>query len=125
MIAALGTGIPGIAAAQDAKTVLTNAAKAMGIVDVVSVQYSGSGFTYAFSQPFGPNAPWPKFNVKSFNRVDDYNAGASRQTIIRAQAENPPRGGGQQPVVGEQTLTQVIGNKQPWDIQMELWISPV
>ena len=92
-------------AAQDAKTILNNAAKAMGVEDVASVQYSGVGVTYAFGQAFSPNSPWPKFNLKSFTRVDDYNAGASRQTVVRTQAENPPRGGGLQPVIGEQTLS--------------------
>jgi hypothetical protein len=105
----LGTSLAWTAAAQDAKTVLNNAAKAMGVDDVASVQYSGSGVTYAFGQAFSPISPWPKFNLKSFTRVDDYNAGASRQTVVRKQAENPSRGGGLQPVIGEQTLSQVIG----------------
>jgi hypothetical protein len=121
----LGTSVAWTAAAQDAKTILNNAAKAMGVDDVASVQYSGGGVMYAFGQAFSPNSPWPKFNLKSFTRVDDYNAGASRQTVVRTQAENPPRGGGLQPVIGEQTLSQVIGYKQPWADQMEIWISPV
>src|ERR1041384_3217068 len=45
---------------------------------------------------------------------------------IRMQGENPPRGGGQQPVVGEQTQNQpvVVGPNTTWVQQLELWMMP-
>jgi glyoxylase-like metal-dependent hydrolase (beta-lactamase superfamily II) len=45
---------------------------------------------------------------------------------IRMQGENPPRGGGQQPIVGEQTQNQsvVIGPNTPWVQQLEVWMMP-
>jgi glyoxylase-like metal-dependent hydrolase (beta-lactamase superfamily II) len=42
------------------------------------------------------------------------------------QGENPPRGGGQQPVVGEQNQNQttVVSPNTPWVQQLELWMMP-
>lgn len=116
--------IPAGAAAQDAKTIVENAVKAMGAGNLGSVRYSGSGFTYASGQAVNPSSPWPKFNLKSYERVIDFDAGGAEQTMVRTQAENPPRGGGQQPIIGEQSQNALIGFKDPWATQFEVWITP-
>jgi len=123
-VAALAAAIPVGAAGQDAKTVIENAVKAMGAGNLGSIRYSGSGFNYAFGQAVNPSSPWPKFNVKSYERVIDFDAGGAQQTMVRTQAENPPRGGGQQPIVGEQSQTVVNGFKEPWTSQFEVWVTP-
>jgi glyoxylase-like metal-dependent hydrolase (beta-lactamase superfamily II) len=110
--------------AQDAKTVLADAAKAMGLENLGSVRYHGAGYNFALGQAVNPSSPWPKFNVKTFERVIDFDAGGASQVMVRTQAENPPRGGGQQPIVGEQTQTQSISFKQPWTTVFEVWITP-
>ncbi len=111
--------------AQDAKTVIDGAAKAMGVSNLGSVRYTGSGLDFALGQAPNPSSPWPKFNVKTYERVIDFDAGATSQTMVRTQGENPPHGGGQQPIVGEQTQTVVNGFKQPWSSQFEAWVTPV
>jgi glyoxylase-like metal-dependent hydrolase (beta-lactamase superfamily II) len=98
---------------QDAKTVINAATKALGADHLKTVEYSGSGFDYAIGQAANPNLPWPKFNVKTYNRVVDLDAPASRMQRIRTQFENPPHGGGQQPIVGEQTQTQAVAAGSP------------
>ena len=42
------------------------------------------------------------------------------------QGENPPKGGGQQPIYGEQQQNQtvVISANTPWVQQLELWMMP-
>ena len=55
-----------------------------------------------------PSSPWPKFINKSYTRSIDFEAPASRVDRVRMQGENPPRGGGQQPVIGEQPQNQTI-----------------
>ena len=41
------------------------------------------------------------------------------------QGENPPRGGGQQPVVGEQPQTRRSSTRStPWVQQLEIWMMP-
>src|ERR1043165_6974247 len=92
--------------AEDAKIVIDNAAKAM--VTLKSVEYSGSGFDFAIGQNVNPNSPWPRFIDKTYKRSMNFETPAYRMERIRMQGENPPRGGGQQPVVGEQTQTQPV-----------------
>lgn len=111
--------------AQDARTVVDGAAKAMGVLNLGSVRYTGSGMNFALGQAVNPSSPWPKFNVKTYERVIDFDAGAARQTMVRTQGENPPRGGGQQPIVGEQVQNQLSGFAQPWASKFEVWVTPV
>ena len=121
----LGAMLAQLASAQDAKTVIDNAVKAMGAQNLGSMRYSGSGLNFALGQAVNPSSPWPKFNVKTYERVIDFDAGASRQIMVRTQGENPPRGGGRQPIVGEDTQNVVNGFRQPWESQFEIWITPV
>ena len=123
-VAALGACLSWTAVAQDAKTVVDGAVKAMGAENLGSVRYSGSGFNFALGQAPNPSSPWPKFNVKTYERVIDFDAGATRESMVRTQAENPPRGGGLQPIVGERAQTQVNGFKEPWAQQFEVWVTP-
>jgi glyoxylase-like metal-dependent hydrolase (beta-lactamase superfamily II) len=121
----LGSALASAAAAQDAKAILAEVSKAMGVGDNFgSVRYTGSGTSYAFGQAYDAKSPWPKFNVTKYERVIDFDAGASRQRMTRTQAENPPKGGGQQPLNGEQTQNTLIGTKQPWSTQFEMWVTP-
>src|SRR5450755_800250 len=113
-------GVPLVAAlawaagtTQDAKTVIRGATTALGANNLKTVEFSGSGFDYTLGQAPNPNSPWPKFNDKTYTRVVDLDAPASRMQRIRTQAENPPHGGGQQPIVGEQTQNQVVAAGSP------------
>ena len=99
--------------APDPKAVISNANKALGAGDLKTIEYSGSGYDFALGQAPNPNAPWPKFNDKSYTRVINFDAPASRMQRIRTQAENPPHGGGQQPIIGEQNQNQVVAPGSP------------
>src|ERR1700692_3166147 len=85
----------GSAMAQDAKTVIANAQKALG--DVKSITYSGSAKDVAFQQ-CGANSTDttcrgthdPMRPINNYVRVIDVTAPASRQT----GATNNPAGGG-------------------------------
>lgn len=104
------------ASAQDAKTVLDNAAKALGATSLRSIQYSGSGSNFAVGQSPNPNAPWPRFNVTSFNRTINYETVSLRDQLVRTQGENPPRGGGGQPLIGEQRQEQLVSGTHAWNM---------
>ena len=106
--------------AQDAKAMIDAASKALGAGNLKSIEYSGSGYDFAIGQAPNPSSPWPKFNDKTYDRVIDFEAPASRMQRVRTQAENPPRGGGQQPILGEQQQNQVVAAGSPqaatlWD----------
>jgi len=112
--------------AQDGKTVVANASKAMGVETLKTVQYSATGFDFALGQAPNPNAPWPKFINKTYTRAIDFGVPSSRVDRVRLQGENPPHGGGQQPVIGEQPQNQtiIVGANTPWAQQLELWMMP-
>jgi len=112
--------------AQDAKTAISDASKVMGVDKLKSVQYSATGFDFVLGQAVNPASPWPKFIEKSYTRAIDFEAPASRVDRVRMQGENPPRGGGQQPLVGEQTQNQtiIVNSGTPWAQQLEIWMTP-
>jgi hypothetical protein len=97
----------------DAKTVIANASKALGAENLKTLEFTGSGYDFTLGQNASPTSPWPKFNDKTYTRAIDFEGPATRMQRIRTQAENPPRGGGQQPVIGEQNQTQVVAKGSP------------
>jgi glyoxylase-like metal-dependent hydrolase (beta-lactamase superfamily II) len=115
-----------VAAAQDAQSVVAKATRAIGADTVKSVQYSATGFEFAFGQAPNPKAPWPKFIDKSYTRTIDFETPASRVDRVRVQGENPPRGGGGQPIVGGQSQSQtiIVSAGTPWAQELEIWITP-
>jgi glyoxylase-like metal-dependent hydrolase (beta-lactamase superfamily II) len=114
------------ATAQDAKAVIANASRAMGVDKLKTVQFSATGLDFTLGQALNPSSPWPKFINKSYTRSINFETPASKVDRVRMQGENPPRGGGQQPVVGEQPQTQtiIVGADTPWVQQLEIWMMP-
>jgi len=112
--------------AQDAKAVIASVSKAMGVETLKTVQYSATGFDFALGQAPNAASPWPKFINKSYTRAIDFEAPASRVARVRVQGEDPPRGGGQQPIVGEQPQNQtiIVTSTTPWVQQLEIWMLP-
>jgi glyoxylase-like metal-dependent hydrolase (beta-lactamase superfamily II) len=112
--------------AQDAKSVISAASAAMGVEQLRTVQYSATGFDFALGQSYNPDSPWPKFINKSYTRSIDFQVPSSRVERVRLQGENPPRGGGQQPVRGEQPQNQtiIVAANTPWVQQLEIWMLP-
>jgi len=102
-----------ISAAQDAKSVVNDVGRTLGASSVNTLQYSGSGFAYAFGQSYRPNSPYPKFYAR-YSRAVDYEKGLSREETLRTQFENPPRGGGGQPLYREARGVAVVGENSPW-----------
>jgi glyoxylase-like metal-dependent hydrolase (beta-lactamase superfamily II) len=125
-VLALVAAVVSFASAQDAKSVIGNASRAMGVDTLKTVQYSATGFDFALGQAPNPASPWPKFINKSYTRVINFEAPASRVDRVRIQGENPPHGGGQQPIVGEQPATQtiIVNAETPWAQQLEIWMMP-
>src|SRR5215475_1085346 len=106
LVLAMAVALTATASAQDSKSVVDSASKAIG--SLKSVEYSGSGFDFAMGPAVNPSSPWPKFVDKTYKRTIDFEKPAYRLERIRMQGENPPRGGGQQPIVGEQMQNQTV-----------------
>jgi glyoxylase-like metal-dependent hydrolase (beta-lactamase superfamily II) len=125
-LAALFSAFVGVSAAQDAKTVLSDASKALGVDTLNTVEFSATGFDFVLGQAYSPSSPWPRFINKTYTRAIDFRTPASKVDRIRMQGENPPRGGGLQPVIGEQPQSQtiIVGPNTPWVQQLEIWMLP-
>jgi glyoxylase-like metal-dependent hydrolase (beta-lactamase superfamily II) len=90
------------------------AAEAMGATNLTSIQYSGSGSNFAFGQAVTPGERWPRFEAKTYAVAVDYQTPSMRLEMLRAQAEQPPRGGGGQPFAGDQRTIQLVSDKYAW-----------
>jgi glyoxylase-like metal-dependent hydrolase (beta-lactamase superfamily II) len=129
-VAVAGLGfVYGNAMAQDAKTVIANAGKALG--DLKSITYSGSAKDVSFQQ-CGSNAADmncrgthdPMRPIKDYVRVIDLTGPSSRQT---GATNNPAGGGATAPMPGtffQQVTPQQADVSQPWANSLELYITP-
>jgi glyoxylase-like metal-dependent hydrolase (beta-lactamase superfamily II) len=127
---------PGIASAQDAKSVLQSATKAMG--DVKSIQYSGTGHLDQLGQAFTPGAAWPETIVTSYTKTIDYASRSAKEELTRVEP-NPPVKGGGRPFAGEDKQVNLVSGQYAWDQpgsspvpqvaaagerQLQIWLTP-
>lgn len=126
LVAVLAALVTTNAQAQDAKSVLASASQAMGVETLKTVTYSATGFDYALGQSPEPGGPWPKFINKTYTRSIDFAVPSSQVNRVRLQGENPPRGGGNQPIRGEQPNAQtiIVAANTPWAQQLEIYMMP-
>jgi glyoxylase-like metal-dependent hydrolase (beta-lactamase superfamily II) len=135
-LTALVALVAGVSFAQDAKTVIQNAQKAMG--DPSSVQYSGTGKMGGLGQSFSPNGDWHETVVTSYTRTIDYPSRSSKEEITRTQ-KNPPDRGGEPPFEGEQKQVNMVSGEYAWnqpgnapqaaiaaadERQLQIWLTP-
>jgi glyoxylase-like metal-dependent hydrolase (beta-lactamase superfamily II) len=102
-----------VGAAQDAASVLRDVDRALGASSLKSIRYSGTGFAYSLLQNARPDVRWPKFYAR-YIRAIDFEKGVSREETIRTQFENPPSGGGNQPIYTEAPGAAVTGGNSAW-----------
>jgi glyoxylase-like metal-dependent hydrolase (beta-lactamase superfamily II) len=129
VVAICFASLAGTAIAQDAKTVIANAQKALG--DPKSITYSGSAKDVAFQQ-CGANAADmncrgthdPMRPIANYVRVIDLAAPASRHT---GATNNPAGGGATAPMPGtffQQVTPQQADVSQPWGGSVEFYLTP-
>jgi glyoxylase-like metal-dependent hydrolase (beta-lactamase superfamily II) len=102
--------------AQESKAVLDAAAKALGAADLRTLEFSGWGYDYVFGQAYHGTSQWPRFNVPAYTMTIDFAAPAVRDDKRRAQLEDPPLGGGFQPLFGEMRQIWVASGQYAWDV---------
>src|SRR5580692_9509074 len=126
----------GVSFAQDAKTVLQAAQKAMG--DVTSIQYSGTGHIYSFGQAWTPNAAWPSTNLTSYTKTIDYSSKSAKEDYIHSEPTPMVKGGGR-PFAGDDKQVSFVSGQYAWDMpgsnpvpqlgaaaerQLQIWLTP-
>src|SRR5438874_8934763 len=117
IIALAIAGLCAVAArAQDARTTLDAAAAALGATNLRSIEFSGRGFDFMFGQAYDGNSPWPRFSVPRYTVSINYATPAIRDDRTRTQIQNPPLGGGFQPIVGELRQIWVLSGTRAWNM---------
>jgi glyoxylase-like metal-dependent hydrolase (beta-lactamase superfamily II) len=107
------------AAAQDAKTVIANATKAMGMEGLNSIHYYGVAQNGNLGQNNNASQPWPMQGANDYVRAIDFNQPASRATWMNYAV--PVQGG----VASLQPAQQLITpQNMAWAQQLEIWITP-
>ncbi|MEQ1574912.1 MAG: hypothetical protein ABL993_11770, partial [Vicinamibacterales bacterium] len=107
------------AAAQDAKTVLANASRALGADSLTSITYYGSGANFNLGQSNNSNGAWPRVNLSDFRRSIDFRAPASRATGVTFTI--PIQGG---PAVQGLFQQNVTPANTAWAQHLEIWTTP-
>src|ERR1700693_5413696 len=106
----------GTASAQtvDARKALEAASKAMGAVNMKTLQYSASGWFSQIGQTYGLAEDWPHYEVADYTRVIDYDAKWSREDYTGRQGKYPALGRTPMP---EQHVTSILSGKYAWDMK--------
>src|SRR5260370_37393511 len=72
--------LAGVVVAQDAKTVLQNAEKAMG--NPKSIAYSGTGYNGFFGQAVQPGLSWPQRELTGYTRTINYEQKSAKEEFV-------------------------------------------
>jgi glyoxylase-like metal-dependent hydrolase (beta-lactamase superfamily II) len=105
--------------AQDAKTVISNASKAMGAEGLNSIHYYGVAQNGNLGQNNNANQPWPLTAANDYVRVIDFTQPASRASWMTYAV--PVTGGAAALAPGQQNVTP---QNMAWAQQLEIWITP-
>lgn len=121
-----------VASAQDAKTVIADATKAMGYTGLNTIQYSGplSHEGAGLGQWMSPTKGWHQNTVKDFTRFIDYGAGTSQRTGLQNRPGDPatgllPGGGGLDPSAAPAAAnTANVPATGAWAARLDVTLSP-
>ena len=107
--------------AQDAKTVIADTMRAMGVEKVDSVTYIGAGTSFALGQSASTTGlPPARSNLSDYRRTLDFKGGAVTTSAFTYAA--PPQGGPAR--LGPFNEVANPANANNWSLQMQLWLSP-
>jgi hypothetical protein len=109
------------ALAQDAKTAISSASKAMGADNLKTVEFTGTGWEYAFGQAVNPSSPWGGFEDKTYTRTINFEMPAWHIDRVLAPISPTRRGGGLPPAPSQNF---VIGPNTNVVQQLDYWMTP-
>jgi hypothetical protein len=99
---------------KDAKTLLSQVAKAMGANNLKTVHYFGTGSSYIVTDGVAPATGWPHSVMKSYVRDINLDAMTSRLQLVRTGGTPS----------AEKTITHTVDSNSAWSAQYEFWITP-
>lgn len=110
----------GTGGAQNVDSVLKAAAAAMGVTNMKSIQYTGTGWQGMVGQNVAPDQDWPRVDLTSYTRTIDFDTMSSREEYVRIQGNNPARGGGAGfPFLTEQRVVNLNSGNYAWTMNAQ------
>ncbi|MDP7340058.1 MAG: hypothetical protein QF786_12135, partial [Vicinamibacterales bacterium] len=83
-LSALMTMLTGSATAQSVQSVLQTTAITMGMENLTSIQYSGTGWQGRVGQNVSPDRDWPRVELTSYTRTIDFVTMSSKEDYLRS-----------------------------------------
>jgi glyoxylase-like metal-dependent hydrolase (beta-lactamase superfamily II) len=112
-VACLCAVIPAAIVGQDARTILMNSAKAMGVENLKTIQVSGAGsHSVLIGQNRNPDGPWPVGRLRAYTLEMDFDA--SRSHVQMTRIENGR----------DEMLNEYTSPDSPWNSQFRFWLTP-
>lgn len=101
--------------AQDARAAIEASLTAIHSQGVDSLQVSGHGFDALFGQAYDGDSAWPRFALTRYRLSVSFKDSSLREERTRVQLQNPPLGGGNQPI-GEQHQNLLFSDGYAWSL---------
>jgi hypothetical protein len=102
--------------ARDVRGVLQASAQAMGLSNLKTIRYTGSGWFSMIGQTYGLNEDWPHYEVNPYTRAIDYDAMFSREEYTRRQGSYPTLGRAAMP---EQRIVTLLNGNFAWNVEAD------
>lgn len=96
----------GSATAQNVQSVLQATATAMGMENLTSIEYSGTGWQGRVGQNVSPDRDWPRIELNSYTRTIDFATMSSKEQYTRAQG-------------GARQFTNFVSGTYAWNLNAQ------
>src|SRR5579871_2612087 len=110
----LAAGNAGAQNVKDVRAVLEASLRAMGGVNLKTLQYSANGWSSRIGQTYGLAEDWPHYEVADYTRAIDFDAKWSREDYTRRQGKYPLLG---RPPMASEHVTSILSGNYAWDIE--------
>jgi glyoxylase-like metal-dependent hydrolase (beta-lactamase superfamily II) len=112
----------------DAMELLRATDQAIGASNARTIRYGGvDGYVTVIGQSYSPQISdgWPRFHLKQFTRVIDFENMSMREEQVRTQGQWPSElGGGLRPIIGERRTVAYYMDGHAWNENADGSITP-
>jgi glyoxylase-like metal-dependent hydrolase (beta-lactamase superfamily II) len=116
--------VPAIAATQDAKTVVTDALRAIGAADLNSIVYSGEAAYGNFGQSRTISFGLSSTSIRNYVRAIDFSRPALRETGIAVPVAGPRTPQPTGPAAAPRPFELTAPTDEGWSSQVDIWVTP-
>jgi len=116
--------VPAIAAAQDAKTIVANALRALGAADLNSIVYSGEAAYGNFGQSRTISFGLSSTSIRNYVRAIDFTRPAMRETGIGVPVAGPRTPQPTGPAAAPRPFELTAPSGDGWAPQLDIWVTP-